>query len=68
MLYRLDWDSHQLNRKPRMLIPLMACRYALYVGSDYKDWKSAQIIFTRSFITSSVQLFYFFISLLTLAH
>ncbi len=34
---------------------MMACRYAFNVGSDYKVQESTQILFSRSFITSSVQ-------------
>lgn len=35
----------------------MACRYALVVGSDYRDWLELKSYFTRSFITSLVQPF-----------
>ncbi len=37
--------------------PSMACRYALVVGSDYRDWLELKSYFTRSFITSLVQPF-----------
>lgn len=35
----------------------MACRYALVVGSDYRDWLELKSYFARSFITSLVQPF-----------
>ena len=36
----------------------MACRYALVVGSDYRDWLELKSYFARSFITSLVQPFF----------
>lgn len=36
----------------------MACRYAFYVGSDYKDGGTLKSYLSRSFITSSLQPFY----------
>lgn len=43
-----------------MLTSSMACRYVLCTGSDYRDGAALKSYFTRSFITSPVQPFFYF--------